>query len=67
MSLTIFLMGKLNSINSTASEYHFVFCECPSFVREDILDLSKVFSNSEGTALDGQISFLIIQVNVIVN
>lgn len=41
----------IDAANRTAPEDHLVFCECPRLVREDILNLPKVLTDVESTAL----------------
>jgi hypothetical protein len=47
-------------------EHHLVLCQGPCLVREDVLDLAQVLCDVEGSTLNGQISFFIVQVKVTV-
>lgn len=64
-SHTIFLVTIFAAHNGTTPEHHLVFRQGPCFVREDVLDLAQVFGNVEGSTLNGQISFFIIKVKVV--
>ena len=53
-------MWVVNSTHRTAPEGHLVLCECASLVREDVLDLSEILSDIEGSALKGLVCGSII-------
>lgn len=45
LCLTIFLMAILLSCNAAPPKNHLIFSEGSSLVRENVLNLAKVFSN----------------------
>ena len=52
--------------DGTTSEHHLVLGQRSCFVGEDVLDLTQVLSDVEGSTLNGQVSLFIIQVKVVV-
>lgn len=59
-------MRILAAHDGTTPEHHLVLGQRPRLVGEDVLDLAQVFSDVEGSTLNGHISLLIIQVKVVV-
>lgn len=60
-------MAVVKPSYTTPSENHLVFSEGPCLVREEILDLPKVLSDVQSSALDSRVHFLIVEIYVTLN
>lgn len=63
---TIFLVTILSAHDGAAPEHHLVLGQRPRLVGEDVLDLAQVLGDVQGSALNGQIGLLVVEVKVIV-
>ncbi len=56
------MVRVLRSCNSAAEEQHAVLCEGPGLVREQVLDLSKIFCDVQRSALHSCVQYWVIQI-----
>lgn len=56
------MVRVLGSCHSAAAEQHAVLCEGSRLVREQVLDLSKIFSDVQRSALHSCVQYWVIQI-----
>jgi hypothetical protein len=66
-TLTIFFMAIIKSCHSAPSKNHLILSEGPCLIRKEVLNLPKILSNVQGSALNSGIRFLIVEVHVTLN
>lgn len=60
-------MAVVKSSYTTPSKNHLIFSEGSCLIREEILDLPKILSDVQSSALNGRIHFLIIEIYITLN
>ena len=66
-SSTICCVRVIHTSNGTSSEHHLILSQCSCFIREHKLDLTEILRDIESTASHGSVSFLMVQIEVIVD
>lgn len=60
-------MAVVKSSYTTPSKNHLIFSEGSCLIREEILDLPKILSDVQSSALNGRIHFLIVEIYITLN
>lgn len=60
-------MAVVKSGYTTPSKNHLIFSEGSCLIREEILDLPKILSDVQSSALNGRIHFLIVEIYITLN
>ena len=66
-TLTIFFMAVIKACHTTSSKNHLVLSEGSCFIRKEVLNLSKILSDVQGSALNSRTHFLIVEIHIALN
>lgn len=60
-------MAVVKACHTTSSKNHLVLCESSCLIRKEVLNLSKILSDVQGSALNSRIHLLIVEIHVALN
>lgn len=66
-ALTIFFMAVIKACHTTSSKNHLILSEGSCFIRKEVLNLSKILSDVQGSALNCRTHFLIVEIHIALN
>lgn len=67
LTLTILFMAVIKACHTTSSKNHLILSEGSCLIRKEVLNLSKILGDVQGSALNSRIHFLIVEIHITLN